>query len=577
MEKIKVLIVEDECVVAEDIMRVLEKLGYSISEIVSSGEEAIERVKVDKPDIVLMDIVLQREMSGIEAAKEIYSRFGIPVVYLTAYADSDTINRAKSTDPFGYIVKPYTNSELYSNIEIALYKNQVQTRIRHLNNVLRAVRNINQMIVKEKSAEKLIQGACDNLTLTGSFPQAWIGIIDETGRLEHTAESGFQKAFDKVKKTFERDKKTDLYQQALSQSGIVIVQDTTLLFSEASLKKSYADQGAMISRLEYGDRIFGFLFVTVPLNQVNDKEERSIFKTVVGDIAFALYGIEMDEKRGEAEDALRNSIQEWESTFNAMSDWVTLVDLEGRIHRSNTALEQFSPAMKRSDVKNKICCTVLPDSDELLPKCPLKKMRNSQEKEVSEIKIPRRNQWVRVSAEPVSDTDGNLVGAVHVVQDITSQKKGEEKLQKSGKRLSEQNILLREKNIALREVMEQIHEEKKRVEKRIQANVDRILFPVIDKIKIKSKHFDKSYLGILKDNLANLTSSFGIHLSNKMYALTPKEIEICNMIKSGLTSKEISSLLNVSHRTVDTHRYRIRKKLGITKKSINLASYLSSL
>jgi CheY-like chemotaxis protein len=120
------MIVEDEWTVAEDIKISLQNLGYAISSVTSSGKEAIQKAEEDRPDLVLMDIVLQGEMDGIEAANQIRSRFNIPIVYLTAYADDKVLERAKITEPSGYIVKPFISEDLKITIEIALYKHKAE-------------------------------------------------------------------------------------------------------------------------------------------------------------------------------------------------------------------------------------------------------------------------------------------------------------------------------------------------------------------------------------------------------------------------------------------------------------------
>jgi len=120
----KILIVEDESIIAEDISDSLISLGYQITDIVYSGEEAIESAAVFRPDLVLMDVNLQGEIDGITAAEEIRSRFQIPVVYLTAYADEKTLRRVNATKPFGYIVKPFEEKNLHTTIQIALHRHQ---------------------------------------------------------------------------------------------------------------------------------------------------------------------------------------------------------------------------------------------------------------------------------------------------------------------------------------------------------------------------------------------------------------------------------------------------------------------
>jgi len=129
VSKPRILIVEDEAIVANDIQMRLKKLGYIPCAIASSGEEAIQKAAKMQPNLALMDIVLKGKMNGIEAAQEIRERFGIPVVYLTAYADKKTLTRAKITEPLGYILKPFGDRELQSAIEIALYKHELERKL----------------------------------------------------------------------------------------------------------------------------------------------------------------------------------------------------------------------------------------------------------------------------------------------------------------------------------------------------------------------------------------------------------------------------------------------------------------
>jgi len=130
MSQARVLVVEDESVVAKDIQWSLKSLGYNICGWAASGEEALEKVETLKPDLVLMDIVLKGGVDGVEAAERIRTNMDIPVVYLTAYADEHTLQRAKVTEPFGYILKPFEERELHTTIEVALYKHKTERRIK---------------------------------------------------------------------------------------------------------------------------------------------------------------------------------------------------------------------------------------------------------------------------------------------------------------------------------------------------------------------------------------------------------------------------------------------------------------
>ena len=143
MRKTKILVVEDESIVARDIRNMLVALGYEVTGVVASAKSAVQKAQETMPDIVLMDVMLQGTTTGVEAAEQIYTKFSIPVVYLTAYADSTTVQQAKKTEPFGYIIKPFEERELQTTIEIALYKYQMQMdlkdRERWLSTILKSI------------------------------------------------------------------------------------------------------------------------------------------------------------------------------------------------------------------------------------------------------------------------------------------------------------------------------------------------------------------------------------------------------------------------------------------------------
>lgn len=129
-QKTKILVVEDERIVAEDVKRSLLNLGYEVTGMASSGEEALEEVEKHMPDLVLMDIVLQGPLNGIGTTERLRAQYDIPVIYLTAHADPKTLERAKLTEPFGYILKPFDDRELQSAIEMALYKHQIESKLK---------------------------------------------------------------------------------------------------------------------------------------------------------------------------------------------------------------------------------------------------------------------------------------------------------------------------------------------------------------------------------------------------------------------------------------------------------------
>jgi CheY-like chemotaxis protein len=122
--KSKILLVEDDTIISMELKYRLESMGYEIVGIVNSGEEAVLEATEKNPDLVLMDIELKGNMDGIEAADRIHSLLNIPVVYLTAYGDDTTYNRAQSTYPAGYLIKPLEENELQETIEVSLNRSR---------------------------------------------------------------------------------------------------------------------------------------------------------------------------------------------------------------------------------------------------------------------------------------------------------------------------------------------------------------------------------------------------------------------------------------------------------------------
>ena len=163
--------------------------------------------------------------------------------------------------------------------------------------------------------------------------------------------------------------------------------------------------------------------------------------------------------------------------------------------------------------------------------------------------------------------------------DVTERKKAEENIKTINESLEklvfERTKELEQKNIALSEILGQIEIEKKQIKDNVVANAETLLLPVIQKLKLTGE--SRKYIQLLQKNLQELTSSFGTKLTGKRAKLTSREIEICDMIKNGLTNKEIASLSNISRATIERHRANIRKKLGIIKKDVNLSSFLKTL
>ena len=160
MSKTKILIVEDESIVAKDIQFSLNKLGYAVCGIASSSDKAMDLADLEQPDLVLMDIMLKGDINGIDTAIKMKERFAIPVIFLTAYADEATLEKAKTAEPYGYIIKPFKEVDLQTTIEVAVYKHGKEQAIRRERDFLYSIvenKDASSGFIFVKSNSKLVK------------------------------------------------------------------------------------------------------------------------------------------------------------------------------------------------------------------------------------------------------------------------------------------------------------------------------------------------------------------------------------------------------------------------------------
>jgi CheY-like chemotaxis protein len=168
----KILVVEDEILIARDLQSSMQNMGYEVPEIAIAGEEALKKVAQIEPDLVLMDIHLKGDMDGIDAAAQIRARFSCPLIYLTAYADEPTLQRAKLTEPYGYLIKPFQERELKTTIEIALYKHDMEQKLQTAHSLLLQAHDRVERQVKElQGRDRLVRFQMSGPTLSEALEE----------------------------------------------------------------------------------------------------------------------------------------------------------------------------------------------------------------------------------------------------------------------------------------------------------------------------------------------------------------------------------------------------------------------
>ena len=186
-------------------------------------------------------------------------------------------------------------------------------------------------------------------------------------------------------------------------------------------------------------------------------------------------------------------------------------------------------------------------------------------------------KWIEWCRRALFDNTGKLSEIQGVGRDITEFKKAEVALKSSRESLRKKNIELERKNTALTEVLEQIEHQKRQIKEDVIANIEELLIPMLEQLISKGSGCDTKHLILIKRCLHDLTSSFGRKITQNSLKMTPREIQISNMIIRGLSSKEISNLCNISCFTVARHRQSIRKKVNIINKNKNLRTFLLNM
>ena len=207
--------------------------------------------------------------------------------------------------------------------------------VEHINLVLRAIRNINRLIVREKDRNRLIKEVCDNLTENRGYHNAWIALFDESEKLVTTAEAGLGDQFYPLLARLRNGEITDCARKALSQSGPVATEDPISACRDCPLSSGYGGRGAMTIRLEHEGRIYGIASVSVLKNLATDKEEKDLLKEVAGDIAFALHSLDLDEKYKRAAD-------EYRTIFETTGTATVIIEENTTISLANKEFENLS-------------------------------------------------------------------------------------------------------------------------------------------------------------------------------------------------------------------------------------------
>ncbi|MBI4682151.1 MAG: PAS domain S-box protein [Nitrospirae bacterium] len=386
MGKAKILIVEDEAIIAKDLQWRLEGMGYDVPIVVASGADAINASDKYAPDLILMDIMLLGPMDGIETADRIRSNADIPVIYLTAYADEEVLERAKITEPFGYLLKPIGDRELHSNIEITLFKHRTERKLRGNEKWLSTVlTSIGDAVITTD-----INGLIEFMNPAAESLTGW--------KKEEVSGKALEKIFNIInEKTGE--KADSPFHKVLREGLVVGLANHTVLITKNGTRIPIVDSGAPI------------------------KDEKGSTLGVV--IVFSDNAV---RKKTEAQ--LLQSKRDWEDTFDTITDMITIHDRDFNIIRANKAAEKILglPLMETSKAE---CFKYYHGTASPPESCPSCECLKTGEPSTFELFEPHLNMYLELRAMPRFDSNNKLIGLIHVARDITERKKIEDEIRRA--------------------------------------------------------------------------------------------------------------------------------------------------
>ncbi|MFH1878290.1 MAG: PAS domain S-box protein [Candidatus Omnitrophota bacterium] len=317
-------------------------------------------------------------------------------------------------------------------------------------------------------------------------------------------------------------------------------------------------------------------YILKPLENIDD---------LLNPVYKAVYSYELVTENKNLVEDLRKKIEELEiseskyrNLFEMAGDMICTITSEGIITSINKRMEEIIK-YEKEEIIGKSALKLFPSAEEGLFQKRLQEILENGKTNIVEVKMTSKN-----GEEICGEIGIKLICGKDrapeiqcIIRDISEHKKIEEALKRSEAELLEQKNILERKNYALKEVLEQIEVEKKQIKSDIVKGVDKLVFPLLSKLRGKIDPSAVKYVDIVERNLREITSSFARKITESNLNLTPREIEISNMIKNGFSSKEISKILNMSIRTAERHRNNIRKKLGIVKDKVNLTTYLQMI
>ena len=341
LSKIKVLIVEDDRLIAENSAMMLETLGYQVSKICNNSADALEFITQDPPDIVLVDIILKGAQDGIIFANTLRQDHDIPFVYVTATSDENILERAKVTSPYGYIIKPFNERDLHSNIEMALYKFKSESKMELLNEMLYVLNDINRVSDEIQDEAGYLNLLCETLINFPSFSYVWTGLFNDDMQVGLEIKRGHEDLAEDVSPLNIDGTLSHCISTVLDQSLPVVGTHTHESCGECRLGEHFVNKPIVSARIGFEDQIYGILSAVVLPRMPANEEFLHLFSELANKVGSRIHALRSKKQVGKAKSDLARSEERFNRFAEIANDIIVVHDSVGIINYLNPSTAEL--------------------------------------------------------------------------------------------------------------------------------------------------------------------------------------------------------------------------------------------
>ncbi|PKL67417.1 MAG: hypothetical protein CVV28_06015 [Methanobacteriales archaeon HGW-Methanobacteriales-1] len=436
-----IVIVEDEAITALDIKRKLEHWGHSMPKVAHSGADAIKIVNETNPDLILMDIVLKGEIDGIETVTEIKKNHDIPIIYLTAHSEEKIMARAKYTEPYGYLIKPIDEKELFFAVESAFYKHSVDKKLKKVNRALRMISDCNQSIVRIKDKDELLNNICRLIVEEGGYKLAWVGMTenDEFKTVLPVAHYGFDESYvESIKISWGNNKYGEgPVGKSIKNSEVSISRNISEdpyfePWQEKAQERNYKSVIAL--PLFIGKETVGSLNIYSSEIEAYDEEEVELLLELAEDISYYLESFDVRKEKYLALKKLKESEIRYRNIFENSEEGIYQSTAQGKYIHVNPALARVtgfeSPEAMISEVKDITKFYVNPIDRKNLKK-RLEKEDVVKDYHIEVFLKNGKKAWMSITEKAIRNDKKEILYYEGLARDVTREKKISDQLKSS--------------------------------------------------------------------------------------------------------------------------------------------------